>query len=52
MKVGNDTCYNDNLLACGLWTVDDLYKDGKLIPYDEWKNVVLYQTVIWHGEVS
>ena len=38
IRLGNKTVYNDRLMKCGLWYVSDLYRNGRLILYNEWMN--------------
>jgi len=36
IKVNNKSVYYQSLFASGLWVLSDLYKDGKLIPFNTW----------------
>ena len=36
--VGNKTSYNERLFQAGIWTAQDLFENGKVIPFDKWLN--------------
>lgn len=47
--------YCANMFQCGLWTVDDLFKeDGSLVPFDVWECRGVYRKhyILWRGLVN
>ena len=51
VKIGDKSVYNERLLLAGLWTTSDLYENGRLIPFIEWKKrgAIAKDFLIWRG---
>ena len=51
ITIGRTTVYDESLLKAGLWSVNDLYETGKLIPFHVWqkRGVDLSSYLTWQG---
>ena len=51
IMIKGKTVYCQHLFACGIWTISDLYCDGKLIPYDVWlkRGALPKDYILWRG---
>ena len=53
IKVGKKSVFCSNLYSIGMWFVDDLFENGKLVLFETWKHREASETdrMIWCGVV-
>ena len=54
IKIDNKTVFSNRLFKCGMWTVNDLYQHGRLIPFNTWirRGASLNEYLLWRGIVK
>ena len=50
VKIGNKCVYGQRLFQCGMWIINDLYKDATIIPFEVWKSRGADYLTIFFGE--
>jgi len=54
IKIDNRTVFDQSLFQAGLWTINDLYDNGILIPYDHWvsRGACKSKLLLWRGMIN
>ncbi len=54
IKINDKSIYNSRMFSAGIWNVNDLYKCGKLIPFDVWlsRGATVADYLLWQALID